>query len=79
MAGNFLAKKLLKKLLTFISECCNIYIVVVEIQQSKALEWIACRGRFEGSDKKYFKNVLDKLNKMRYYKQDDSHKWFTKI
>ena len=56
-----------------------MYIVVVEIQQSKALERIACWGCFEGSDKKYFKNVLDKLNKMRYYKQADSHKWFTKI
>lgn len=56
-----------------------MYIVVVEIQQSKALERIACRGCFEGSDKKYFKNVLDKLNKMRYYKQADSHKRFTKI
>ena len=69
-----MAKNFLKKLLTFVSGYCNIYIVVAEIQQSKALERIACRGRFERSDKKYFKNVLDKLNKMRYYKQADSHK-----
>ena len=69
-----MAKNFLKKLLTFVSGYCNIYIVVAEIQQSKALERIACRGCFEGSDKKYFKNVLDKLNKMRYYKQADSHK-----
>ena len=64
----------IKKVLTEVQICCNIYIVVAEIQQSKALERIACRGCFEGSDKKYFKNVLDKLNKMRYYKQADSHK-----
>ena len=69
-----MAKNFLKKLLTFVSGYCNIYIVVAEIQQSKALERIACRDCFEESDKKYFKNVLDKLNKMRYYKQADSHK-----
>ena len=74
MAGNFLAKNFFKKLLTFVSGYCNIYIVVAEIQQSKALERIAYRDCFEESDKKYFKNVLDKLNKMRYYKQADSHK-----
>ena len=51
-----------------------MYIVVAEIQQSKALERIACQDCFEESDKKYFKNVLDKLNKMRYYKQADLHK-----
>ena len=69
-----MAKNFLKKLLTFISGCCNIYIVVAEIQQSKALERIACRDCFERSDKNISKNVLDKLNKMRYYKQADSHK-----
>ena len=40
--------------------CCNIYIVVAEIQQSKALEWIACQDCFEGSDKKYLKKFLTK-------------------
>ena len=40
--------------------CCNIYIVVAEIQQSKALERIACQDCFEGSDKKYFKKFLTK-------------------
>ena len=69
-----MVKNFLKKLLTFVSGYCNIYIVVAEIQQSKALERKACRGCFERSDKKYFKNVLDKLNEMRYHKQADSHK-----
>ena len=52
----------IKKVLTEVQICCNIYTVVAEIQQSKALEWIACRGCFERSDKKYFKKVLDKRN-----------------
>ena len=49
-------------MLTEVQICCNIYIVVAEIQQSKALELNACRDCFEGSDKKYFKKVLDKRN-----------------
>ena len=60
MAGNFLAKNFLKNLLTFVSGCCNMYIVVVEIQQSKALELNACQDCLEGSDKKYFKKFLTK-------------------
>ena len=50
----------IKKVLTKVQICCNIYIVVAEIQQSKALERIACRGCFERSDKKYFKKFLTK-------------------
>ena len=52
----------IKKVLTEVQICCNIYIVVAEIQQSKALELNACRGCFGRSDKKYFKKVLDKKN-----------------
>ena len=52
----------IKKVLTEVQICCNIYIVVAEIQQSKALGLNACRGCFERSDKKYFKKVLDKRN-----------------
>ena len=48
------------KVLTEVQLCCNIYIVVAEIQQSKALELNACRGCFERSDKKYFKKFLTK-------------------
>ena len=50
----------IKKVLTEVQICCNIYIVVAEIQQSKALELNACRGCFERSDKKYFKKFLTK-------------------
>ena len=67
------------KVLTEVQNCCNIYIVVAEIQQSKALELNACRGCFERSDKKIFQKVLDKRNWMRYYIKDDSHRELTKI
>ena len=52
----------IKKVLTEVQICCNICIVVAEIQQCKTLELNACRGCFERSDKKYFKKVLDKRN-----------------
>ena len=48
------------KVLTEVQICCNIYIVVAEIQQSKALELNACQDCLEGSDKKYFKKFLTK-------------------
>ena len=63
MTAGCISKKYEKnfiKVLTEVQICCNIYIVVAEIQQSKALELNACQGCFEGSDKKYFKKVLDK-------------------
>ena len=66
-------------MLTEVQICCNIYIVVAEIQQSKPLELNACRGCLERSDKKYFKKVLDKRNWMRYYIKADSHRELTKI
>ena len=50
----------IKKVLTEVQICCNIYIVVAEIQQSKALELNACQDCLEGSDKKYFKKFLTK-------------------
>ena len=62
LAGKEKYEKNFIKVLTEVQICCNIYIVVAEIQQSKALELNACRGCFERSDKKYFKKVLDKRN-----------------
>ena len=48
----------IKKVLTEVQICCNIYIVVAEIQQSKALERKACQDCFEKAIKNISKMFL---------------------